>query len=247
MAASDIKRERPKVGVGVFVLSPDHPNCVLLGRRKGAAGAGKYALPGGHLEFGESWEECGQRETEEETGLHLTGVRFSTVVNAVVPAEDYHYITLFVQGHVDVQYKSEPVNLEPDKCESWTWMDWDNFPPLENLFEPLRVVRLQGESWEECAKREVEEETGLKLTGVRFSTVINAVVPAEDYHYVEICLQGSVDLNHMAEPCNLEPDKCEGWEWVDWDRFLPLEDLFEPLRLIRLQRFNPFSANKPNI
>ncbi|PVD20085.1 hypothetical protein C0Q70_20579 [Pomacea canaliculata] len=139
-----IQRERPKVGVGVFVMSSKHPNCVLVGRRKGLHGAGKYALPGGHLEFGESWEECGQREVEEETGMRLVGIRYSTVVNAVVPTENYHYITLFVQGHVDLQHMADPTNLEPDKCEGWNWVDWDRFLPLEDLFEPLRLVRLQG-------------------------------------------------------------------------------------------------------
>jgi len=66
------------------------------------------------------------------------------------------------------------------------------------------------ESWEECGQREVEEETGLRLTGVRFSTVLNVVIPEENYHYIELFVQGCVDIQHLAEPANLEPDKCEG-------------------------------------
>lgn len=83
----------------------------------------------------ESWEECGQREVEEETGMRLVGMRYSTVVNAVVPTENYHYITLFVQGHVDLQHMADPTNLEPDKCEGeWLIIFLLSFIPACDYF-----------------------------------------------------------------------------------------------------------------
>lgn len=132
------------VGVGVFVTSPDHPNCVILGKRKGSSGSGLYALPGGHLEFGEAWSECAIRETLEETGLKIRNVSFATVVNAVVIEEDYHYITIFMRGEIDTSHMREPKNLEPDKCEGWDWYNWESDTFKYPLFEPLRIAREQG-------------------------------------------------------------------------------------------------------
>jgi 8-oxo-dGTP diphosphatase len=42
---------RPRVGVGCLIRCPElHPGCILIGERAGSHGAGKWALPGGHME-----------------------------------------------------------------------------------------------------------------------------------------------------------------------------------------------------
>lgn len=65
-----------RVGVGCLITHKAHPQCILLGIRKGSHGAGKWAAPGGHLELGESWYDCGYREVKEETNLHLEKLTF---------------------------------------------------------------------------------------------------------------------------------------------------------------------------
>ncbi|KAH8674150.1 NUDIX hydrolase domain-like protein [Xylariales sp. PMI_506] len=128
---------RVQVGVGVFVLaSKDEPRDnprFLVGKRKNAHGAGTWALPGGHLEFGEEPEECAARELLEETGLRVSvddapppphGPRFFTAVNSCMPADGKHYVTLFMVCERADDNADEPRVMEPDKCEGWEWVTW---------------------------------------------------------------------------------------------------------------------------
>ena len=69
---SIVKSSSPIVGVGVIVL---RDGLVLLGERIGSHGSRTWALPGGHLEFGETVEQCAAREVREETGLELQDIK----------------------------------------------------------------------------------------------------------------------------------------------------------------------------
>jgi 8-oxo-dGTP diphosphatase len=72
-----------RVGLGVILISTGHPGRVLLGLRKDSDGSGAWGLPGGYIEFGESFEECAVREVYEETGLQITDIEFVTATNNV--------------------------------------------------------------------------------------------------------------------------------------------------------------------
>jgi 8-oxo-dGTP diphosphatase len=126
----------PRVGVGVIIV---RNGFVLLGERLGSHGAGTWALPGGHLEFGESVEDCARRETQEETGLLLQTVSPAPYTNDIMPAEGKHYVTVFVQATAN---SAEPKIMEPAKCRGWRWCRWSAMP--ETLFQPLKTLILQG-------------------------------------------------------------------------------------------------------
>lgn len=118
-----------RVGIGAFILkskeeSLENPR-FLIGKRLNAHGAGSYALPGGHLEFGETPEQCVTREVLEETGLKVSYVRFLTATNDYMPADGKHYISLYMVGVRDNDSELPQV-LEPDKCEKWEWVDWEH-------------------------------------------------------------------------------------------------------------------------
>ena len=128
------KTERPKVGIGVIIM---RDNKVLVGKRIGAHGENTYAFPGGHLEFGESWEECAKRETIEEAGIEINNIRFFTTTNDIFEKEGKHYNTIFVLADY---VSGEPEIKEPHKCLGWDWYDWNNLPTplfktIENLLE----------------------------------------------------------------------------------------------------------------
>lgn len=126
---------RPYIGIGVMIMKDD--GSVLLGQRRTSHGTGEWGFPGGHLEFGETLEECARREVEEETGLTVGDIQLISV------ADEMRYISEGKNHYVNIGLKAEYVGGEPlpkeeDKCDSWHWFSLEQLP--EPLYEGTKLT-----------------------------------------------------------------------------------------------------------
>jgi ADP-ribose pyrophosphatase YjhB (NUDIX family) len=91
--------ESPVVAVGVLLLDGDR---VLLVQRGRPPQVGRWTVPGGGVEVGETLEEAALRELGEETGLGCTLGPVVEVLDRVVRDGDgrieYHYVILDFVG-----------------------------------------------------------------------------------------------------------------------------------------------------
>ena len=87
--------KKPVVGVGAIILEGDQ---ILLEKRKNSPGKGKWSVPGGLVDLGETVEEAVIREVKEETGLEVYGPRLVDVVIYISLGEKgavmYHYVII---------------------------------------------------------------------------------------------------------------------------------------------------------
>eukprot|EP00127_Corallochytrium_limacisporum_P001312 Clim_evm2s51 gene=Clim_evmTU2s51 len=129
---------RVPVGVAAFITKQDDDGSELLlvGVRRGSHGKGTYALPGGWLEVGESFEDAAVRETLEETGLKVSAETMLAVANNAMP--ELHSVTVFMRCHRD-DPSAEPANLEPHKCEGWEWISLTTMKAIANEPETHKV------------------------------------------------------------------------------------------------------------
>ena len=124
------EKAKPMVGVSILVK---HGDRILLVKRQNVHGAGTWAPPGGHLEFGESFEDCAVREVGEETGVEINDVKFRVITNDVFESEHKHYITVWMEA----KYVSgEPASKAPSEESEVGWFTWRDLP--QPLFLPLQ-------------------------------------------------------------------------------------------------------------
>ena len=126
--------EQPIVGIGVVIVH----NCkIALIKRGNEPSKGKWTIPGGLVELGESVEEAVIREAKEETCLDVENPQLIDVVGNVDLDDQgkvkYHYVIIDYLVHV----KGGNIQAASDAAE----LLWVGFEEVEdyNLTASFRV------------------------------------------------------------------------------------------------------------
>ncbi|MCS7113956.1 MAG: NUDIX hydrolase [Nitrososphaerota archaeon] len=126
--------DQPVVGVGAIIVCNGK---ILLEKRRSDPGRGKWSVPGGIVELGESPENAVVREVKEETGLEVDNPELVDVVNNIILDEDgkiqYHFVI------VDYFVKLRGGELRAaDDAEELRWVNLEEAEKY-NITDTLRA------------------------------------------------------------------------------------------------------------
>ena len=126
----------PVVGVGGVVVRDGR---ALLIRRGKEPLYGRWAVPGGTVELGESLEDALVREMEEETGLHVEPVEVLTVFDRI-QREDGRVVYHYVIVDYLCRWRSGEARAASDALEV-AWTSAAELPGYDLPAKALEVVR----------------------------------------------------------------------------------------------------------
>lgn len=99
----------PTTRVSVIIITDDK-KILLVSHRKG--NRSYWVLPGGRLEYGETFQECAVRELKEETGLDIECDELVFLSESIAPDRSRHIVNIYIKGHVtggEMRLGDEPV------------------------------------------------------------------------------------------------------------------------------------------
>ena len=140
----DIKPEKKKVGVGFGVMMV-RDGKILLGRRHGDPykanselhGEWSWTMPGGKLEFGESFEDGARREVKEETGMDL-GSCERYLRKQRHRSNDAHFVTI---GLFSEDFKGEPSSYGTGRDRGMGMVSRWTIYPTPLFFPSAKVIK----------------------------------------------------------------------------------------------------------
>lgn len=116
--------DEKNIGVGILVFDSSKTK-ILLGKRRNCFRAGMWGIPAGRVCTTELIKDAMHRELREETGTIAVNFKYLGVVREYqeeLSGSFIHFIYLCTQ------YAGIITNVEPEKCEGWTWHNLKHLP-----------------------------------------------------------------------------------------------------------------------
>lgn len=123
------------VGVGALIFNEEGKILLALRGSKAKNEGGKWEIPGGGVEYGETLAQAIKREIMEEMGIEIEVVQMLHVADHILEDEGQHWVSpTFICQIVS----GTPTVKEPEKCDR---VDWFSIEEADQL--PLSKVTLQ--------------------------------------------------------------------------------------------------------
>jgi len=120
-------KNRHSIVCAAYLLLVKDNKILLLRRFNTGYEDGKYSLPAGHVDEGESIEGCLIKEAKEEIGISVARENLELKHVMHRKATDYNgeRLDFFFSC---TSWKGEIKNMEPDKCDDLSWFEIDELP-----------------------------------------------------------------------------------------------------------------------
>jgi len=107
---------------------------LLLKRAKGDENAGKWVIPGGHVDPGEIWEDAAKRELKEEAGIDLD--KIETCSDSNVLSGEYKKNGVHIKYYMSYLKEKNPTILLDDKeTHDYEWVKVEDLKDYEMVFD----------------------------------------------------------------------------------------------------------------
>lgn len=126
-------KDRHKLIPTSYLILRDGEKVLLLRRFNTGYEDGKYSLPAGHVDQGETFTEALVREVGEEIGVTLNAEDARVVHIMHRKSLDSERVDTFF---VTEKWEGEVKNMEPEKCDDLSWFPIDALP--ENTIPYIR-------------------------------------------------------------------------------------------------------------
>jgi 8-oxo-dGTP diphosphatase len=131
----------PMVAAHALVFKEER---VLLVKRSKEPSKGRWSIPGGRIELGETIYEAAKREVLEECSVEIEIERILDVADSIIRDEEGHIQYHFVLIYLLARYKGGDIKARSDAKEA-RWVTYGGLAELD-VHPQLRAVLMQAAS-----------------------------------------------------------------------------------------------------